>query len=81
MKTRIVKIGNSRGVRIPKPLLQQAGLEDDVEMTLQGDALIIRPLRRIREGWADAFRAMAAAGDDGLLDPPVPSRFDDDWTW
>lgn len=82
MRTRIVRIGNSQGVRIPKPLLEQAGLGEDVELRLEGDAIVLRPARTAREGWAEAFRTMAEEGEDELLDPPVATRFDDEeWTW
>lgn len=83
MKTRIVRIGNSRGVRLPKPLLDQTGLSDEVEVEAQGNHLIIRPARTPRSGWAQAFAEMAAADDHRLLDPDLPpTRFDrHDWTW
>jgi antitoxin MazE len=83
VKTRIVRIGNSRGVRLPKPLLDQTGLSDEVEVEAQGNQIIIRPVRAPRAGWAEAFAGMAAAGDDQLLDPDVPPpRFDrEHWTW
>jgi antitoxin MazE len=84
MRTRIVRIGNSRGVRIPKLLLEQSGLEGEVEMNAENGYLIIRPATRPREGWAAAFRAMARRGDDSLLDdvPPSLSSWDEDeWEW
>ena len=84
MKTRIVRIGNSQGIRIPKPLLEQTGLRDEVEVSVQDDALIIRPARKPRAGWADAFQEMARRGDDALLDdaPPSLSSWDEDeWEW
>jgi antitoxin MazE len=84
MKTRIVRIGNSQGIRIPKPLLEQTGLRDEVEVSVQDDALIIRPARKPRAGWADAFREMARRGDDASLDdaPPSLSSWDEDeWEW
>jgi antitoxin MazE len=84
MKIRIVRIGNSQGIRIPKPLLEQTGLRDEVEVSVQDDALIIRPARKPRAGWADAFREMARRGDDALLDdaPPSLSSWDEDeWEW
>ena len=83
MKTRIVRIGNSRGVRLPKPLLDQTGLSDEVEVEAQGNQLIIRPVRAPRAGWEEAFTGMATAGDDRVLDPDLPPpRFDrDHWTW
>ena len=84
MKTRIVRIGNSQGIRIPKPLLDQTGLCGEVEIDAQDDTLIIRPAKRPREGWAAAFQEMARRGDDALLDdaPPSLSSWDeDDWEW
>lgn len=84
MKARIVRIGNSQGIRIPKPLLEQTGLRNEVELSVQDDALIIRPARKPRAGWADAFREMARRGDDALLDdaPPSLSSWDEDeWEW
>jgi antitoxin MazE len=68
MKTRIVKIGNSQGIRIPKPLLEQTGLHGEVEMDAANNTLVIRPVRRARAGWAAAFQEMAGRGDDVLLD-------------
>jgi antitoxin MazE len=84
MKTRIIRIGNSQGIRIPKPLLEQTGLSGDVEMIARDDSLIIRRARRPREGWESEFREMARRGDDVLLDnvPPSQSSWDDDeWEW
>ena len=84
MKTRIVRIGNSQGIRIPKPLLEQTGLRDEVEVSVQDDGLIIRPARKPRAGWADAFREMARSGDDAPLDdaPASLSGWDEDeWEW
>ena len=72
MKARIVRIGNSQGIRIPKPLLDQTGLSGEVEISAQDDTLIIRPARRPREGWAASFREMARRGDDALLDGDAP---------
>lgn len=82
MKARIVRIGNSRGIRIPKPLIEQTGLGDDVEIVVQGNALVISPVGRPRTGWVEAFRAMAAHGDDELLDEARSTRWDtDEWKW
>ena len=84
MKTRIVRIGNSQGVRIPKPLLEQTGLRGEVEIVADNGSLVIRPARKPREGWDEAFREMARRGDDALLDdvPPSLSRWDEDeWEW
>lgn len=66
-QTRIVRIGNSQGIRIPKPLLEQAGIGDRVELEVHEGQISIRPARRARAGWDEHFAAMAAAGDDHLL--------------
>jgi antitoxin MazE len=82
MKTRIVKIGNSQGIRIPKILLERSNLPEEVEIEAQDNQLVIRSARRPRQGWAEAFRAMADNGDDMLLDEPVPTHWDkDEWQW
>jgi antitoxin MazE len=84
MKTRIVAIGNSQGVRIPKPLLEQTGLSGEVEISAQAGTLVISPAKRPRAGWAVAFREMANKGDDALLDDAAPSLSDwdkDAWVW
>jgi antitoxin MazE len=82
MRARIIRIGNSRGVRIPKPLLEEAGLTDEVEMKLEGDRLVIRPAVPARYGWDDEFAA--AAEDDMLLDAaslPTTRWEAEEWQW
>jgi antitoxin MazE len=84
MKTRIIQIGNSKGVRIPKRLLEQAGLHGEVEMCVEHDTLVIGPAGRPRAGWAAAFREMSRHGEDSLLDAALPSLSswdDDEWDW
>ena len=84
LKTRIIKIGNSQGIRIPKMLLDQVGLGEDVELEAQHDRIVIRPARRPRDGWDEQFKAMAEHGDDQLLDGEALhlSTWDaDEWTW
>ncbi len=76
MKTRIVSIGNSQGIRIPKPLLEQTGLSGEVEISAENDALMIRPVKKPRAGWATAFQKMAQRGDDVILDDVAPGLSD-----
>ena len=79
MKTRLVRIGNSRGIRLAKPLLEQAGLADEVEIRVEQGAVIITAAAVAREGWAEAA---AKHGPQGLLDAPSTTRFDDEeWAW
>lgn len=84
LKTRLVKIGNSQGIRIPKVLLEQVGLTHDIELEVQGDQLVLRAARKPREGWEAQFRQMAEKNDDSLLDPDVrtgSSWDDEEWSW
>jgi antitoxin MazE len=82
MKTRLVKIGNSRGIRLPKALIEQIGLEDNVELEVEGDRIVIRGAADPRAGWEEACRRMHERGDDVLIDQPVPTRFDEEeWEW
>lgn len=82
VKARVVRIGNSRGIRIPKVWLEQLEIGEEVELSVHKDRLTIRPARRPRQGWAEAFRRMAAQGDDRLLDQPTPTRWQaHEWEW
>lgn len=82
MKSNLVPIGNSRGVRIPKAVLEQTGLEDEVEMEVRGSELIIRSAHKARAKWDEAFRQMAQRGDDKLLDRETATHWDEtEWKW
>jgi antitoxin MazE len=82
MKTKLVRIGNSRGVRIPKPLLEQAGLEEDVELQVFRTGIMIRRTGAPRAEWADAALKVRERGEDGLVDDPVATDFEQsEWVW
>jgi antitoxin MazE len=82
MKTAIHRIGNSRGVILPKAFLTQLGLTSEVEMDIEQDAIVLRkPLRAVREGWAEASKAIAAAGEDALVWPEFPNEGDAELEW
>lgn len=82
IQANIIRIGNSQGVRIPKALLALSGIEDAVELVVHEGTIIIRPRKKAREGWEESFRAMAAAGDDQLLDEVPPTEWEDEeWEW
>lgn len=83
MKTLIRKMGNSQGVLIPKPFLAQTGLDlGEVEIAVENNAIIIRkPQKTVREGWAEASREIAAAGEDGLIWPEFANDGDLDLAW
>ena len=84
MRARVVKIGNSQGIRIPKPLLEQTGIIGDVELEVDQNQIIIRPVLNPRAGWDDAFIAMSEDNDDVLLDGEdslAHSWDDEEWQW
>ena len=82
MKTKLVRIGNSRGVRIPKPLLEEAGLEGEVRLRLVESGILIEAVSAARGDWDEAARILGARGEAGLLDEPVQTAFDaSEWVW
>lgn len=82
MKIAIRKMGNSQGVIIPKPVLTQLGFDGEAEMSIERDALVLRkPRKGVREGWAEASRAIAASGDDGLVWPEFGNDGDAELKW
>ena len=79
VRAKLVKIGNSRGVRLAKPLLEVAGLTDDVEIEAAPGVLTIRPSVHPRAGWAEAASAFQP---EKLLDEMSSTLFDDEeWCW
>ena len=83
VKTRIVRIGNSQGVRIPKILLDQTNLGEEVELEVEQGRIVIRSSRPLREGWDKQFKLMAETGDDNLLDEVFKATTwdEDEWEW
>jgi len=82
MLTTIRRLGNSQGILIPKPLLQQVGLVDQAELVVEGEALVLRkPKGTPRAGWAEAARSVAAAADDALVMPDFANEDDAELVW
>jgi antitoxin MazE len=84
MKTNIIQIGNSRGIRIPKAILEQCRLDGEVELESRGDHLVVRAVGKARQSWDEAFRDMAERDDDTLLDGDVVVETSwemDEWQW
>jgi len=81
-RTRLVKVGNARGIRIPKSMIEELGFECEVELVVAEDHLEVRHGRKPREGWDAAFRGMAECGDDKMLDEPTATAWDEQgWEW
>lgn len=68
MKTKLIRIGNSQGVRIPKPLIEESGLSEEIEMILRDNEIVLRSAEETRKDWDAAFEEMARQEDDQLLD-------------
>ncbi len=85
MKTKLIRIGNSQGVRIPKPLIEESGLTEEIEMILRDNEIVLRSAETARKDWEASFEKMAEQGDDALLDQKEiekPSAWDEaEWTW
>jgi antitoxin MazE len=82
MKTRLIRIGNSRGVRLPKAIIAQAGLTEEVELGVRDGAVVIARATSPRSGWAKAANQMHQRDEDQLLDNPIPIRFyEKEWEW
>jgi len=83
MKVKLVRIGNSRGIRIPKAIVEQCGLQEAVELRVEKDRLVIAREHRPRQGWEEAFFAAGPSSNDELLLEALPSStFDrEDWRW
>lgn len=78
MKTKLIKIGNSQGLRIPKTLIEQCGLDDELIMSVDGGKLVIRPARTPRQGWSDDDQV---AGSENVSIDEIQNDFDEEWTW
>ena len=74
MKTPVIKIGNSRGLRLSKEILERYGIKDSVDVILEDGHIVIKPIVEPRSGWEEAFRA-AGHDDEGLL---IPDVFEDE---
>ncbi len=82
MKASLIKIGNSQGIRIPKPIIAQCGFEGEVEFVVQNNELIIKPIKSSRSNWDAAFKRMAENKDDELLDSNSGTEWDEsEWEW
>jgi antitoxin MazE len=82
VRTRLIRIGNSRGVRLPKSLIAQAGLSDEVELRVRDGAIILERAATVRPGWEEAAKEMRRRDEDRLIDPVTTTRFDEEeWEW
>ena len=84
MKATLIRIGNSRGIRLPQPVLKQCGFQDELEIEVHNHEIVIRSAHRAREDWDNAFAGMSANNDDRLLDQVAETRQawdQEEWEW
>lgn len=84
IKVKIIRIGNSKGIRLSKSLLEQYNMKDEVLLEAKKDSIVIRPVGNPRANWEKSFEKMRIRGDDVLLDEgaELASEWDqEDWQW
>jgi len=82
MKVNIVSIGNSKGVRIPKSILEQCNFNNEAELEVENNKIVIKPLKKkIRQGWDKAFKAMHERKEDVLLLDDLLDIEMKNWEW
>lgn len=82
MRAKLISVGNSKGIRIPKVLIEQCNLRSEVQLEVREGMLVIRSDKKFRQGWEAAFQEMAKRGDDKLLNTDVATAWDNkDWKW
>lgn len=82
MKTQIIQIGNSQGIRIPKVLLEESRISGEVDVELHPDGILIRNAQKPRTGWDEAFKTMAENDDEELLEGEAQTNFEKkEWQW
>jgi antitoxin MazE len=82
MKAKVIQIGNSRGIRLPKPLIKEVGLNQEVDIHIRNGEIIITPIENTRSGWQEAAKKMHERKEDKLIDGATNTNFDNsDWEW
>jgi antitoxin MazE len=81
MKASIIQIGNSQGLRIPKPILKQCGFQMEVELEVHNKELIIKSAKQPRQNWGKSFKSMAQMGDDKLIEFGQNQWDEEEWEW
>ncbi|MFN8576329.1 MAG: AbrB/MazE/SpoVT family DNA-binding domain-containing protein [Candidatus Sericytochromatia bacterium] len=80
MLTKLIKVGNSKGIRIPSSILKECQITDQLEMEVKNNTIIIKPLNKARQGWEEAFRLMSERKEDKLLIDNIDEEMDN-WEW
>ncbi|MBP6235602.1 MAG: hypothetical protein KA270_15530 [Saprospiraceae bacterium] len=78
MEAKIIQIGNSKGIRLNKTILDKYGFDEVVNLRMEENFLILEPVKKVRENWDQAFNLMHLKNDD---QPLIPDFFDDEMDW
>ncbi len=78
METKVVQIGNSKGIRFSKTILEKYDIGETVNMRMEENCIIIEPIRKPRHNWDESFKEMSKNGDDILL---IEDIFDEETNW
>jgi len=82
MRIKVIDIGNSRGIRLPKALIEEMGFTDEVELQRTDKGLIIKPVKEARAGWAELFKMASKPAKEDKLWGDAGNKFDnEEWTW
>ncbi|MFZ6007194.1 MAG: AbrB/MazE/SpoVT family DNA-binding domain-containing protein [Nitrospirota bacterium] len=82
MRTNLVSIGNSKGIRIPAAILKQCNIADHVELEVEKDKIILKPVQiKPRGKWDEAFKLMHERKEDVLLLNEKIDKEMEDWEW
>lgn len=81
MEIPLINIGNSKGIRISKTILEKYSIQDRIELILEEDHIILKPMKKPRQGWDEAFKEMHDLGDDQpLMDDVFEDENLEEWT-
>ena len=81
MRVGIISVGNSKGIRIPKAILEQCRFNKEAELEVQGNVLLIKPVRKVREGWDRSFQLMHERKEDALVINDALYLETENWEW
>ena len=82
MKVKIIRIGTSKGVRIPKAILESTGIEEEVVMEATNDSIVLRPAKNVRQDWEESFKGISEKDADNLQYQDFANDWDDtEWQW
>ena len=82
MKVALTRIGNSRGIRIPKPIIEECALASEVNLEVKGKTIVISPIFHLRDGWEEKFKEMNEESEDALILSDMENKWDkEEWEW